>query len=118
MTPPQILPPGFQSLEPFVDRWAQPTTAGRAAARSASGEAERSAFYEAAKDLLPEAIAYLDARPLGQLAEDEERLMNLVLALAHVVLAVEVQGSAEATHRPARDKMRITRTAADRPAQA
>lgn len=118
MTAPSLLPPEFEDLESFVAAWALPTTAQRAAARDASSEADRASFYDAAKDRLAAAIAYLDARPLDGLCEEDERLMNLVLALAHVALAVEVQGPEEASHREPRRKMRVTRASADHRARS
>ena len=117
MTSKRSLPPGFEDLEPFVAVWALPTTAQRAAARDASSDADRATFYGAAKDRLAEAIAHLDSRPLDLFVEADERLMNLILALAHVALAVEVQGAAEASHREPRSKMRVTRASADRRAR-
>ena len=108
------LPPAFAALEPFVEQWSLETTAERAARRSASTAEEREAFFAAASPLLDAALAHLDAGPLGALAPADERLMNLVLSLAHVALAVEIQGPDEATSAPWRDRMRIHRSTADR----
>lgn len=107
------LPAGFESLEPFVDAWAQPTTAGRAHMRGASSELDRKAFYDAARDLLPGALEHLDKKPLGGFGEAEKSLMNLMLALSHVALAIEVHGPDEDRHRAMRDFMRITGSPAD-----
>jgi len=110
---PNTLPTGFEALEPFVGRFAAVTTAERAARRSASTDEERQSFFQAAKDLVPAALDYLDAKPLDQFDESEQRLMNLALAFAHVALAVEVQGPDEARHAELRQHMRITRSPAD-----
>lgn len=107
------LPAGFEALEPFVERFAASTTAGRAASRSTSTDAERQAFFQAAKDLVPAALDYLDTKALDQFDESEQRLMNVALTFAHVALAVEVQGPDEARHTELRQHMRITRSPAD-----
>lgn len=107
------LPSGFAELEPFVERWALHTTAERAARRTASTYEERETFFGAASPHLDAALAYLDARPLGEFAPVDQRLMNLMLALAHVALAVEIQGPDEEKSAPWRDLMRIHRSTAD-----
>lgn len=111
------LPSGFAGLEPFVQRWALGTTAERAARRSASTHEERDAFFTAASPLLDTALGHLDARSLDELAPADQRLMNLMLALAHVALAVEIQGPDEDKSAPWRDLMRIQRSTADRGTQ-
>jgi hypothetical protein len=107
------LPPGFEQLAPFVDSWSLAGAAHRAQRRLESSEAERAAFYHAAKDTLPAAFALLDQKPLAQFDAQETRLMNLLLSFAHVALAVEVQGDHEAKHAQLRRHLRITRASAD-----
>lgn len=107
------LPAGFETLEPFAELWALRTTAQRAASRSASRPEDRQAFFAAASPLLDEALALLDGKPLAALAADERRLMDLMLSLAHVALAVEIQGPDEGRSAPWRDRLRITRSATD-----
>lgn len=107
------LPAGFEALEPFVERFAAPTTADRAARRSESTAEERQAFFGAAKSLVPAALDYLDTKPLDGFDDSEQRLMNLALTFAHVALAVEVQGPDEARHAELRQHMRITRSPSD-----
>lgn len=107
------LPAGFAALEPFVEFWAADTAAGRAHCRDISDEAGREAFYNAAFDLVPEALARLDARPLDQLDDSEQRLMNLVLSFAHVSLAVELHREEEPKHARTRPYLRITKAPAD-----
>ena len=109
-----ILPAGFESLEPFVETWAVSSAAERARRRSAAGEGAREAFYAAAKNLLAPGLEYLDQKPLADLDAAERRLMNLFLSLAHVSLAIEAQGDAEATHASFRQHLRITRAPSDR----
>ncbi len=107
------LPPDFAALAPFVEFWAADTAAGRAHCRDISDEAGRAAFYNAAVDLVPQALAYLDARPLDELDDSEKRLMKLVLSFAHVALAVELHREEEPKHARERPYMRITRAPAD-----
>jgi len=111
------LPAAFTVLEPFVERWALPTTAERAALRTASAPEEREAFFAAAGPLLEPALDHLDRRSLGAFTAEEQRLMDLMLSLAHVALAVEIQGPDEAKSAPWRDRMRIVRSPADTGAQ-
>jgi selenocysteine lyase/cysteine desulfurase len=107
------LPDGFAALEPFVARWAVAGTAQRAELRRASVPEEREAFFTAAAPLLDRALDYLDGQSLAQLSVRDERLMNLMLSLAHVAMAVEIQGPDEAKSVAWRERMRITRSAAD-----
>lgn len=115
---PSLLPPGFGALEPFVALWSVAGTANRAQLRSERTAAERLAFYEAAKDMAAAALAFLDQKPLRDLDAAEQRLMNLMLSLAHVALSVEAQGPDEARHAEARRHMKITRASADMPPAA
>jgi len=92
------LPPGFETLEPFVAGWAFDRAEARARARRASSEAERVAFFEAAQPLLAPGLAYLDQKPLDQFDARETRLMQLLLSFAHVAMAVEILGEDEPKH--------------------
>lgn len=112
------LPTGFEALEPFVETWALAATVQRAAKRSASSPEERAAFFAAAAPLLDPALALLDSRPLVEHGPQERRLMDLMFALAHVALAVEIQGPDEIKSAPWRDRLRVTRSATDRSAAA
>lgn len=107
------LPAGFEALEPFADVWAVSGSADRAHMRSVASAADRAAFFDAARDLLAPALDHLDQKPLATFDDRETRLMNLMLSLAHVALAVEVQGDDEPKHALMRQHMRITRTPAD-----
>lgn len=112
----QLLPAGFEALEPFADRFAVAGTAARAQRRTHSAAAERTAFFAAARDLIGPALDQLDAKPLGQLDDAERRLLDMALTFAHVALAVEVHGADEPRHAAMRECMRITRSPADAPA--
>jgi hypothetical protein len=107
------LPAGFESLEPFTDRFAVAGTANRAQLRSDTTPEERQAFYNAAKDLIGPALDFLDTKPLGSFDDSEQRLMNLALMFAHISIAVEVQGPDEAKHARLRAHMKIVRSTAD-----
>ena len=107
------LPEGFESLEFYVDRWAIEGSANRDARRGDSTEDERVAFFEATKGLVPQALELLDRKPLKQLDEQENRLMNLLLSFCHVTMAVEMLGKAEPRHAQSRKPMPITRSPAD-----
>ena len=111
------LPAEFAALEPFVELWALSTTAERAARRTASTPQEREAFFAAAAPLLDPVLDRLDAVALTTFSVQEQRLMDLMLSLAHVALAVEIQGPDEARSAPWRDRMRIDRSIADQGAQ-
>lgn len=107
------LPAGFEALEPFVAGWAIKGAANRARRRLDSEEAERVAFFEAAKPLLQPALAHLDQKPLDQLDAREKRLMDLMLTFAHITLAVETQGDEEAKHAKDARFLTITRAPSD-----
>jgi len=109
------LPAGFETLTSFVGFWAVDSAAGRAHCRDISDDASRVAFYNAAKDLVPKALAYLDAKPLSQFDENEQRLMKLILSFAHASMAVELQREEEPKHARDRPYLRITRAPADQP---
>lgn len=112
----QLLPPGFDRLEPFVDRFAISGTARRAGRRTDSTASERQAFHDAARELIGPALDMLDRKPLGALDPAELRLLDLALTFAHVVPAVELQGADEDRHAGMREYMRITHSPADTPA--
>jgi hypothetical protein len=112
----QQLPDGFEVLEPFVDYWAVTTTAARDAKRTASSESQRKAFYQIARDHVPRALEYLDQTPLNKLDSKQTNLMNLLLAFAHVVNAVELLDKGEEKHAKFRAAMPFTRSTADLPA--
>jgi hypothetical protein len=109
----QRLPDGFEVLEPFVDYWAVHGTQARDDKRTNSTESQRKAFYQIAKDHIPRALEELDKTPLGQFDDKQTNLMNLLLAFAHVVNAVELLDKGEARHAQFRKDMPFTRSTAD-----
>lgn len=108
-----LLPEAYSQLEPFAAQWALPTTAQRTMERSNSTPEARQAFYDALSPIAAGVIDELDAKPLEALSDAEKRLLDMILAYAHVALAVEIQGPEEAWHRQWRDRMVVTRSPAD-----
>lgn len=102
------LPAGFESLECFVAGWALADLAGRDARRGNSTGIERAAFYRAGSGLLEQALVYLDGKPLAALSGPDQRLMRLMLCLAHVALAEEVQLEDEERHAGLRSYLPFT----------
>ena len=113
MTTTAKLPAGFEALEPFATVWAIEGSAARAQLRLDQGEAGCCAFYNAAKDLLAPALVLLDKKPLKELDETEQRLLNLMLSFAHASLVAEVQRDDEPRHAADARHVRITTTPAD-----
>ena len=107
------LPTGFESLEPFVERWLVATAAERTRNRAESSAAEREEFFNATKDFLPVALEELDKKTPSEFNDQESRLMGLLLSFAHVALAVEVQRDDESKQSELRKKMNLTRAIAD-----
>jgi hypothetical protein len=85
------LPPGFESLEPFVATWALDDCQARYERRFDSDMASLTAFYDAMEPLADRALLYLDRQSRPDLSEAESNLFKLVMALAHVALAIERQ---------------------------
>ena len=102
------LPAGFEDLEPFVEQWGLAETQARHARRESASMADIRSFYDAMVARAPAAIAFLEGKPFDGLAEDERRLMQLLLALGHVAVAVEVHGQPRAPHTPYPHKVRLS----------
>lgn len=85
----RLLPEGFAAAEAFVADWALPDAAARMAQRQGSAIEEIRRFYDAMLSLGEAALAYLRQYQLGELPEEGERLLKLMLALAEVAPAVE-----------------------------
>ncbi len=87
------LPPGYEDLAPFLESWALPSTAARAAKRSTSSMAEIQAFYDALAPRLEAALSHLDSIPYDDAMPPAARnLLALCLSLAEVTTAVEWYG--------------------------
>ena len=107
------LPAGFEALESFVGTWAIAGAAQRMQRRLDSTPEEREAFFQAGAGLAPAALERLDQTPLEEFDEGEQRLMLLLLSLAHVAQAVEIQGDDEPFHARYARYITITRASAD-----
>ncbi len=109
----ELLPTGFEALEPFIKNWAVVGAAERMQRRLDSTPQEREQFFRAGCDLVPSALELLDQKPLDEFDAQEQCLMRLVLSLAHVAQAVEIQGDDEAFHARYARYISITRASAD-----
>jgi hypothetical protein len=92
MTEASRLPTGFGALEPFVAKWAKPTVNERLNARCVSSMEEIRAFYDVAIEHASDILVYLDQFSLDEMPDQAGCLMQLLLALAHASVAVEIQG--------------------------
>jgi hypothetical protein len=86
----QLLPDGFEDLEPFVADWAKPTRAERYETRLSKSIDELVEFYDAIAPRAEEAIAYLDALALDALPDDATRLMQLLYSMILVSYSVNI----------------------------
>src|SRR3546814_2491092 len=82
--PQNMLPEGFEALEPFQAYWGVPDTQTRRERREASTMAEITAFYDVILPLAPPVMNYLQGFALYAMPPSEVRLFALVLALAYV----------------------------------
>ena len=108
-----MLPAAFTELEPFVAHWAADGTAARAAARDMAGPEACAAFLTAGLPYAAQALDYLDTKGFAGYDAADERLMRLMLGLAHAGLATEILGPDEAKHALDRPAMKISRAPAD-----
>ncbi|MBB4631608.1 hypothetical protein [Sphingosinicella soli] len=98
--PLNMLPQGFEELEPFQAYWGAPDTQTRRERREAATMDEIMAFYDVVLPLAPAAMKHLEDVSLDAMPPAEARLFELVLALAHVSMAVELHGAPRAPHTP------------------
>ncbi|MET0240622.1 MAG: hypothetical protein ABW184_12080 [Sphingobium sp.] len=108
-----LLPTEFAALEPFAVQWDGETAAARASLRDMADAVMATAFHAAVQPLVNPALAFLDATPLAEHDDQQRRLLRLLLAFAHVAMAVEVQQEDEPDHARLRKHMRITSAPAD-----
>lgn len=111
--PMPTLPAGFEALESFAGEWALAGAQQRYQRRIDSSEAERTAFYAAASNLIEPALAFLDQKPLDAFDDKERRLMLVLLTFCHVAQAVEVQKEQEAAHARLRKTLTISWASTD-----
>lgn len=102
-----ILPAGFEELESFVKQWARDDFQTRWNVRSEAQMSQIRAFYDAMLPRAEEALALVQPLGLDQLSGPEARLYRLVLALAHVAMAVEVHGTPRARYSPYPHTIRV-----------
>lgn len=108
-----LLPVAFAILEPFVGEWVLEDCQARTEKRHATSFEALRAFYDAALEAAPSALAYLDERRLGELDASEERLLKLMLAFAEVIPAIEFYGQPAVLDGFPPEKFRIDDTLSD-----
>ena len=92
MTEP-MLPPQFESLEPFAAAgWCLETERERYTKRLESTMPELLELYDAAFPRFAEMVDHLDQFPLDDLPEQERNLLFLVYSLIQISLAVDMWG--------------------------
>ena len=89
MSEKQTLPGEFNDLEIWCDSWCHSNTNDRNAARYAHSMDQINAFYDALLPRAEAALDYLSQFQLGELPEDAQHLMHLMLSLAEIGPAVE-----------------------------
>ncbi|MAA76284.1 MAG: hypothetical protein CMN28_16460 [Salinisphaeraceae bacterium] len=109
MTDKNILPAGFESLEPFVEYWAGETNDIRWDRRSRASMPDIQAFYDAMLARAEDAIQHLEKFPLGDMPPAEERLFCLTLSLVHASIAVELHEQPRAIDSPFPHGLHVTR---------
>jgi hypothetical protein len=87
-----MLPAEFADLESFASRWSLATEPERWAARMSSSIADMQAFYDAMLPRVPDALAYCDRFPLGDMPDDAASLLRLVYSFVIVSFPVELWG--------------------------
>jgi hypothetical protein len=105
--PDRVLPEGFEPLEPFQAYWGVPTTQERRERREAAAMEDIERFYAAMLAQAPAAIAHLKAFALDAMPATSARLMELLLALAHVAMATELHGQPRAPFTPYPHNVRL-----------
>lgn len=87
-----LLPPGFEALEPFVPIWALDDFQARFLARYDSDMAEIRPFYDAMTPLADAALEELGRQDLANLSERHAVLFKMLMSLVHVAVPVERYG--------------------------
>jgi hypothetical protein len=112
------LPSGFEALEPFVADWALADAVARMTKRQTSDMAEIRGFYDAMLPMGEQALSHLRQFELGELPDDAERLLKLMLSLAEVAPAVEWYGDPRVYDGFPIERIRYRRLIHDAAAQA
>jgi hypothetical protein len=84
------LPAGFDSLEPFLQKWALPTQDERQSTRLNASTAELKAFYDGMLPMMPAALEHVDTFELGKIAQASKPLYWLMLSMAEIAPHVEL----------------------------
>jgi hypothetical protein len=85
-----VLPPGYEELERFVERWAKPTRQERYDVRLSTDIDDIGEFYDAIALRAEEAIEHLNGLDLSDLPDDANRLLQLLYSMVLVSYAVNV----------------------------
>lgn len=78
------LPAGFESLEPYVDKWALATYSLRQTERLTSNMGDITEFYKAIMPRFDEVLTHLNGFELDEMPSAEQTLMNLSMSLAQI----------------------------------
>lgn len=84
-----LLPEPFRTLTRYSD-WALATERERSAKERASTIEEVRAFYDAVAPQLEAIIAYLDRTPFSNMPPENQRLLNMALALIETADLIEL----------------------------
>ena len=85
-----LLPPSFETLEPWVADWALGTENERRDKRLKSTRGPMTGFYQALQPELRRILKHVDEFPLGDMPEPSTRLFYLALMLAEIAPNVEL----------------------------
>ena len=85
-----LLPEQFSALNPYAEKWAIDSEKQRRIVRMNSSQSELQAFYQAMKPILDEVIQYLNQFNLEEMANAEQRLLQMSLSLVEISVAVEL----------------------------
>lgn len=85
-----VLPNGFQELEPFVADWARPTFCERYGQRLANSYAELKTFYDAILPRMDDIMRHVDNYAMAGMPPDALRLARLAQAFMVVSPAAEL----------------------------
>ncbi len=111
------LPAGFETLQAFTAHWVLPDAAARMQQRQNTDMQEIRDFYNALTPMGDKALAYLAQFQLGELPEDAENLLKLMLSLAEIAPAVEWYDSREVANGYPVTRIRFLRQISDTAAQ-
>jgi len=85
-----VLPNGFEELEPFVAAWARPTFSERYGQRLGNSYDELKKFYDATLPRMDDIMRHVDNYDIGRMPPDALRLARLAQAFMVVSPAAEL----------------------------